>query len=1011
MTLYFARYPLALTLAFAALPPAQTCPPVTLLTTPRIYAGDKNVIVTTRQNDGSFEAFYGPRIAPLLMTSSVPNIQTAVTSCFPVSNKSGSVPFSTYDRQGWASQLGDWGDLDGDGVEDAVLIGYKPNVAFVVLMSSSNVPKPGYPTQVTIPGPPLSLRLADVNEDGSPDLIVATGDGPGGAGAIYVALNQGNGSFGPAVRYAAAAEPLGFTVADINNDHHLDIIVAGQGDLSGAGAGIAVLLGNGNGTFSSPSNFQTLSPAYSVVVGDFNGDGKPDIAAATGTTVTTFFGNGTGGFSSRATYPSGGDSVYLAMGDFNGDGKLDLAVSNYNQQTVSVLLNAGAGTFGAPVSYAIAHGRSPEFLIVTDFNNDGVPDIVGGVGRSSIIAGNSTNAIDVLIGNGDGTFQAPAVVSVSNAAPLAFAAAGDFNNDKKPDVVAMAQKSTSLLFYAGRGDNSFQAPVTTALGSNYANAIGAVSGDFNGDGVPDVAILTNAGFAIALSQKNGSFQPLNTLYHAALTINGLAVADFNGDGKPDIATYLCNTGGGQTPIHIYTGSGSGSFSDTMPIFLNYCPSALITADLNGDGKPDLISLNDATPGGGAYSSVDVFLNQGQGSWSTAKAYGLDATGVVAIAVGDINHDNKPDIVAASQGTRPFSITAIVNNGDGTFAPRVTTPLSLVVTYVSLADLNGDGNADLILSFGNAPGAGSTYDLAYALSNGDGTFQAPVHFAAPNPAAIQIADFNGDGRPDLLYSSPPSAPFGYFGVLATGSPAAVTPVATVVNAASSAAGQPVAAESIVSAFGPHLGTSSAGASSLPLPTNLLGTTVKLVDSAGSSSLTPLFYVGTGQVNFEVPPGSATGTATVTVTSGDGVVTSGKLQIANVAPGIFPVPSNPPGLASGYLTRVHTDGTQTTEQDYQLDANNNVIPLAVNLSPATDQLFLVTFGTGLRHASKVTATVGGISIPVAFSGPQGVFAGEDQVDIGPFPQSLAGKGSANIVVTADGITANTVNITFK
>src|SRR6516165_8382978 len=137
MTLYSPSYLFVLTLSFAALLTAQTCPPVTLLTTPRIYAGDKNVIVTNRQSDGSFEACYGPRVAPLLMTTSVPNIQTAVTSCFPISKKSGSVPFSTYDRPGWASQLGDWGDLDGDGVEDAVLIGYKPNVVFVVLMSAS----------------------------------------------------------------------------------------------------------------------------------------------------------------------------------------------------------------------------------------------------------------------------------------------------------------------------------------------------------------------------------------------------------------------------------------------------------------------------------------------------------------------------------------------------------------------------------------------------------------------------------------------------------------------------------------------------------------------------------------------------------------------------------------------------------------------------------------------------------------------------------------------------------
>ncbi len=363
-------------------------------------------------------------------------------------------------------------------------------------------------------------------------------------GSIYVLLNQGNGTFGSPTRFAAGTEPFGFTVVDVNGDGNPDLVVAGRGSLGtppGAGAGVAVLFGDGRGGFSSPSNYATpAGPAMNLVVGDFNNDKIPDIAVATGASITVFLGAGNGTFGKAATYPSGGDSVYLAMGDFNGDGKLDLASSNYNEQTVSVLLNNGSGGFLAPVNYLIGHAIVPESLVVTDFNNDGVPDIVGATGEPDGLAGNShfVNSVDVLLGNGDGTFQAPQITQVGNSNPIAFAAAGDYNGDKKTDIIAMAQHSTSLLFYAGHGDNTFAAPVTSNLGSaSFTNAIGAVSGDFNGDGVADVAVLTVGGaFAIALSQKNGSFQPLNTIYSSsAMTISSLALGDFNGDGKLDIA--------------------------------------------------------------------------------------------------------------------------------------------------------------------------------------------------------------------------------------------------------------------------------------------------------------------------------------------------------------------------------------------------------------------------------------------------------------------------------------------
>jgi uncharacterized protein (TIGR03437 family) len=313
-------------------------------------------------------------------------------------------------------------------------------------------------------------------------------------------------------------------------------------------------------------------------------------------------------------------------------------------------------------------------------------------------------------------------------------------------------------------------------------------------------------------------------------------------------------------------------------------------------------------------------------------------------------------------------------------------------------MNGDKNGDLIIVPNQGGPTAASNDMTFAVGNGDGTFQPPVHFGGPNTTGLQFADFNGDGRPDLLATSAASSPIGYFVVIPTGAPpAAPPPVASTVNGASFTAGAPVAADSIATAFGAHLAVAA----------NLAGTTVTVKDSAGTSQSATVFYASPIQVNFQVPPGLANGMATVTITAADGTVTAGTFQIVNVAPGMFP--ANAGGLFAGSIVRVHADGTQTAENNYQLDASQNVIPLPLNLG--TDQVFLILYGTGLRHAKTVTATIANQNVAVAYAGQQGAFLSEDQVNLGPLPLTLSGTGKADIVITADGLVANTVNVTIQ
>jgi uncharacterized protein (TIGR03437 family) len=228
-------------------------------------------------------------------------------------------------------------------------------------------------------------------------------------------------------------------------------------------------------------------------------------------------------------------------------------------------------------------------------------------------------------------------------------------------------------------------------------------------------------------------------------------------------------------------------------------------------------------------------------------------------------------------------------------------------------------------------------------------------------------------------------------------------------ASATAGQvePFAAESIVSVYGADLAVSTAQAS-LPLGTSLAGTTVMVTDSAAVSRPALLFYVSPAQINCEIPAGAAVGPATVSVTNINGVTQSATIQIGTVSPGLFTLTGS--GLAAALVLRVISGIQQPLEPVYQV-ASGSVAALPIDLGPATNQVYLEMYGTGIRGARQVTVTVGGVSVPVLYAAGAPGYAGEDQVNIGPLPPSLAGKGNVNIVLNADGQEANPVNVTIQ
>ena len=238
-------------------------------------------------------------------------------------------------------------------------------------------------------------------------------------------------------------------------------------------------------------------------------------------------------------------------------------------------------------------------------------------------------------------------------------------------------------------------------------------------------------------------------------------------------------------------------------------------------------------------------------------------------------------------------------------------------------------------------------------------------------------------------------------------------------AASYAGSTLAIDSLVATFGANLATATVAASTLPLPTSLAGTSVKVKDSAGTERLAPLLFVSPGQINYQLPPETVTGTATVTVSSGNVNIATGTVQIALFAPGVFTADASGQGAAAALALRVKADGSQTYESVVRFDpAQNKFIPIPIDLGPEADRVFLVLFGTGIRHANlplgsilpPVRVTIGGESAQVFYAGAQGDFVGLDQINV-LVPRTLVGRGEVDVVLTAISQTANPVRVSVR
>lgn len=482
----------------------------------------------------------------------------------------------------------------------------------------------------------------------------------------------------------------------------------------------------------------------SMATGDFNHDGKTDLAVANeiSNTLTILLGNGAGGFAQAANSPitTGTTPRSVAVGDFNLDGKLDLAVGNFGANNVTILLGNGSGGFAPSASSPISAGNFPNFIAVADFNLDGKPDLA---------VANTIGTVTIRMGDGSGGFIA-LVPPVSVSAPGSIAVS-DYNLDGKPDLAVTERFQVGQIkLFRGNGSGFF----FPALGSPIPVSPASSSvkfGDFNLDGRPDLAVasIANNEVTILLNDVNGYFiQAPGSHIAVGTNPTSISVGDFNLDGKPDIAT----ANSGSNDITILQGNGNGSFVTAAgsPIGTGNSPQYLATDDFNLDGKPDFAVANANS------NNVTIQLNTCPAQPCSGIAFSqpvgspiTSAPTANSIAVADYNLDGKLDFIAAGE----FGDTRIfLGNGNGgfTFAGSLG---SFGRTQALLAeDFNLDGKLDIAVL--NELGR-----IYIGLGNGTNLFSFNIHspvIAGASTYSFVADDFNLDGIPDLAVADA----FGY-----------------------------------------------------------------------------------------------------------------------------------------------------------------------------------------------------------------------------------------------------------
>lgn len=561
------------------------------------------------------------------------------------------------------------------------------------------------------------IDVGDYNNDGNTDIFFGTSQAVTREGALI--LGNGDGTFSSTPVHRVTENTTSMYGADINADGNRDFIAVGQGGTNTA----TVYLGNGTGSFTVSGTYNTGTTPMAAVVGDVTGDGVVDLLTVDydSQQISIFTGTGAGTFNaSPTTFGTTSKGNDISLGDFNGDGKNDIAVAT--DSGVNLLINNGTGTFASAVSYDFG----TEYLDINtlDINNDGNLDIV-----ANYFGGQAT-----MLGNGDGTLAAKTVLSGSIADRQSTMV--DLNNDDVPDILyrnstsnyvgirlaAMTTDTTSTPYNIGPG--YFEDPTSARTGS----ILGVGAADLNGDGIVDLVSGNGSAVSIQLGNGDGTFASATNKSSSIGTVRDVAIADVNNDGRRDIISTS------STSTEVFLGNGNGTFATGVSYSLGGGTGGtdVRVLDVSGDGNADIISY--------VSGSMRVLVNNGNGTFKAAT--GTSAYAPSGFDLADVNEDNKLDIITADSSGSAISV--MTGNGDGTFQTAVSHSASGNPADIVSRDFNGDGFADVAFATG-----GNT--ISVKMGNGNGTFKTAVSYSLGGMSAsyqIEASDLDGDGIYDL-----------------------------------------------------------------------------------------------------------------------------------------------------------------------------------------------------------------------------------------------------------------------
>lgn len=798
-------------------------------------------------------------------------------------------------------------------------------------------------------------------------------------GKISTIVGKGVSGFGgdggPATD-AALFAPAGAIVDQAGNlyfsdrgNHRVRKVSAGAGIITTvAGTGTAGFNGDGLAALASSLGSPTglaIDQAGNLYIGDrdngrvrklmaaaANDSTPPTVAITSPTTSATFTATG-GALNLSGTSADNAGVFQVRWSNDRGGSGVALGTTSWSVQNITLL----SGLNRITVTAWDANGNSQQATLAVTFNTSQIFITLAGVG-----------------GPGDSGDGGPAVAARMSPFGLAVDASGALLvSDDEAHRVRRITPGGTISAFAGNG----------ALGSS-GDGAAAVNAAMN---FPQDMVVDAAG-AVYISDANNHRVRRVAPNGVITTYAGTGVPDFGGDGGPATQAKLLYPAGlaldsaGNLYIADSFNARVRKVTASTGVITTVAGNGLI--GFSGDNGPATQAtfkrpIGVAVDKNGVLYILDVID-------SRIRRVGTD--GVITTIAGTgqpgYNGDDRPALGAQINGGGLMTTDA---DGNLYFADF----LNHRVRKISIS--GGSPGMITTIAGNGTPGA-----------FGDGGEPSRAQIFLPTDVAIDSAG--------VIYI----ADWGNYLIRKIQSTAGFRTVTSA--SAASFLGDALAAESIIAGFGQNLGTSIQAASSIPLPTSLGGTTVRVRDAGGVERLAPLFYVSPAQVNFEIPPSTSNGAATITITSGDGSVSTGIAQIASVAPGLFSANSDGQGVAAAVALRVKANGEQTYEPVARFDqATSRFVATPIDLGPdlgnATDQVFLVLYGTGTRFRSSLaasSATIGGANAEVLFVGAAGGFVGLDQSNI-RLSRNLIGRGEVDVKLTVDGKTSNTARINIK